>query len=282
MLYLGKLLLAGLGYEVGEILGGVLVSVIGLQAPSPPPGADMNQIAAYMLYVTPLIALALAVLSENLSGGFVARWLSLALLLWLADTVSTQLEASLVSTFATRITFRVVSGGVAALVGAGVVAYLFPAPGKDASPWAAVRAFLAQRAPGGWAWRLLVAAVVFMPIYFIFGLMVLPFTRVYYENSMFGLVMPTIDQLLPILATRSLLFLLSCLPILALWRGPRRSLFWRLGLSLFLLVGFTQMLFATWMPLSVRFPHTLEILADEFVYAVALVWLLVPRRPVQS
>ena len=119
-----------------------------------------------------------------------------------------------------------------------------------------------------------------MPIYFVFGLMVLPFTGEYYRQSMFGLVMPTLDQLLPILFTRSVLFFLACLPVLMLWQNSNRSLFWRLGLALFLLVGFVIMLYATWLPLYVRFPHTLEILADEFVYAGVLVLLLAKRAPV--
>jgi hypothetical protein len=37
------------------------------------------------------------------------------------------------------------------------------------------------------------------------------------------------------------------------------------------------MLISTFLPLSVRFPHALEILADEFVYAGALVLLLARR-----
>lgn len=238
----------------------------------------MTAVGRYMLFASPLFALSLAVLAEHLNGGFVIRWLSLAFLMWFADTVSTQLEASLVSTFANGMLFSIVLGAVAALCGGAAVAYLFPVREGRTDGRAELRAFFARRSPGAWVWRLLVASVVFMPIYFAFGLLVLPFTQSYYQEQMFGLVMPTIDRILPILTTRSILFLLVCLPILALWRGTRWSLFWRLGLSLFLLVGFNQLLIATWMPLAVRGPHTLEILADEFVYAGVLVWLLVPKR----
>jgi hypothetical protein len=104
-----------------------------------------------------------------------------------------------------------------------------------------------------------------MPIYFVFGLMVLPFTGEYSQQNMFGLVAPTIQQFLPILFIRSVLFFLVCLPIFVVWRGSARSLFWQLGLPPFMLVGFNIMLIAAWLPLYVRFPHTLEILADEFV-----------------
>ena len=276
LINLGKLLVAAVGYEFGVVLGGMLVTLIGLPAPNPPPGADMTAVARYMLYITPLFALALAVLAVNMKGGFLARWLSLAFLTWIAYTVNTQLEAAIVSSYATGRAFAIVSGGVSALVGGAVVAWLFPARGSVEGAWESVKAFFARRAVGGWAWRLLLAAVGFMPIYFIFGLMVLPFTGAYYQEQMFGLAMPTFGQLIPTLFARSVLFLLAALPIIALWRGSRLSLFWRLGLSLFMLVGFNLMLIATWLPTYVRFPHTLEILADEFVYAGLLTVLLLP------
>lgn len=278
LINLGKLLVASAGYELGVVLGGMLVTLIGLPAPSPPPGADMAAVARYMLYTTPLYALALAVLATQLKGGFLARWLSLAFLMWIALTVNTQMEAAMVSSYATGMAFSIVSGAVTALTGAAAVTWLFPARDTTGSAWESAKAFFTRRGAGGWAWRLILAAVGFMPIYFIFGLMVLPFTQTYYEQQMFGLAMPTADQVLPTLFTRSVLFLLAILPVIALWRSGRLSLFWRLGLSLFLLVGFNLMLVATWMPLYVRFPHTLEILADEFVYAGLLTVLLLPRR----
>jgi hypothetical protein len=108
--------------------------------------------------------------------------------------------------------------------------------------------------------------------------MVLPLIGEYYRQNMFGLVAPTIQRLLPILFIRNVLFFLACLPIFVAWRGTARNLFWRLGLSLFMLVGFNIMLIATRLPIYVRFPHTLEILADEFVYAGALLLILLPRR----
>ncbi len=191
--------------------------------------------------------------------------------------MNTQLEASIISNYASSRAFAIISGGVAALFAGGAAAALFPPRPAGEGALAAVRGYLGRRSAADWAWRMAVAAVVFMPIYFVFGLMVQPFTGTYYQQNMYGLAAPTLGQLLPILFTRSLLFLIACLPILALWRGGRRSLWWRLGLSLFMLVGFNILLIAAWLPVYVRFPHTLEILADEFIYAAALVWLLAPR-----
>jgi hypothetical protein len=275
---LGKLLLSAVIYEVGVVVGGMLARLLDLQAPANHAGVDMGQLALLMFMVTPLFALALIFIGQRIRGGLVWRTAILAFFMWIAYTVNTQLEASIVTSYASGIPFAILSGGVGALFCGAGVAWLFPPETSDESPAAKIKAFFAQRSPGAWAWRFPLAAVVFMPIYFVFGLMVLPFTGQYYQQSMFGLAMPTIQQLLPILFVRSLLFFVACLPILVLWRDTRRSPFWRLGLSLFMLVGFNIMLIATWLPIYVRFPHTLEILADEFVYAGALTLLLHSRR----
>lgn len=270
---LGKLILCGIAFFVGTMLGGMIATMFGLTLPAPPQGADMSSVQLYMALTAPLLALALVVLARGLAGNFWTRALVLAFFMWIAYTVNTQLEATIVSTYA-GLSFAVVSGLVAALCCGLMVAFLFPPKASSVSARAAIQNYFARHNAVGWVWRLGVAAVVFMPIYFFFGLLVLPFTGEYYQQQMFGLVAPTLETLLPILFTRSVLFLLACLPIIVLWQKADRALFWRLGLALFLLVGFVIMLYATWLPLYVRFPHTLEILADEFVYAGALVLLL--------
>ncbi len=118
----------------------------------------------------------------------------------------------------------------------------------------------------------------FAPVYWFFGVLVTPFTLDYYRQNLYGLRMPTVEVLIPVLLLRSTLFMLATLPIIAGWLLPVKSLFWRLGFALFVLVGFIYMLAATYMPLSVRIPHTLEILADSFVHAGLLVLLLGVKR----
>jgi hypothetical protein len=278
LINLGKLLLCALAYEAGMVIGRMIATFLKLTIPTPPAGANMNLIAVYMVLVTPLFALALAVIGRGLKGNFITRTLVLSFFMWISYTVNTQLEASIVSSYATGVAFAVISGVVPALFCSAAVAFLFSEEKKGEGLIVACKEFFARRSLVDWIWRLPVAAVAFMPIYFVFGLMVLPFTGKYYQQNMFGLAAPTIGQLLPTLFIRSLLFMLVCLPILILWKNSKRSLFWRLGLSLFMLVGFNIMLIATWLPIYVRFPHTLEILADEFVYAGVLVLLGFPRQ----
>ena len=123
-------------------------------------------------------------------------------------------------------------------------------------------------------WRLLVAAVIFAPIYYLFGMLVVPLVGDYYAQGAFGLTTPPLPTLLAVLLGRSLLFLIACLPVIVAWQGTNDDLWLNLGFALFVLVGLIYMLAGIWLPGWMRLIHTLEILADSLVYAGALTWLL--------
>jgi len=112
-----------------------------------------------------------------------------------------------------------------------------------------------------------------MPIYLFFGILVSPIIKEFYQQDMFGLKAAGWAQILPILFIRSILFFLACFPVFIMWKKSKRNLFYSLGFALFVLVGLL-MFGAYWMPLIIRIPHSLEILADSFVYSGVLVALL--------
>ncbi len=273
---LGKLILCGFIFAVGVMAGGMVVTSLRLPAPSMPAGVDPAAAGAVLMLEGPLFALALAVIARGLSGGFFTRAFVLSLFAWIPYTVNTQLEAAIFSTFADGFWFSIVDFLVPSVLCSTAVAFLFSPDENGAGLIESFKLFFSRRTAAAWLWRLGVAAVAFMPIYYFFGLLVVPFTVEYYQQNMYGLTMPGLDQILVVLFARSVLFLIACLPVIVMWRESRSSLFFRLGLALFILVGLLYMLAAYWMPVSVRLPHSLEILADEFVYAGALVLLLMP------
>ena len=274
---LGKLLVCGIVFFVGTQIGGAAASLVGLQAAPMAPGANRNLSLLHSLLLSPLLAFALACLARDLAGSFVARASILSFLAWIAYAVCDQLEGLLVSTYSTGFWFAVVESLVASLLCGGAVAWLFPPAQGGRSLGAASRAFFSGRRAGAWLWRIAVAAVAFVPIYFIIGLLVLPFVRHAYEQNLYGLQEPAVDRLLAILLVRSVLFATACLPVLIAWQGTKRSLFFRLGVALFLLVAWPSIFTAYWLPWSLRVPHTLEILADEFIYSGVLVALLTKK-----
>lgn len=276
---LGKLVVCVLAWVVGLVLGGMLVSALGLQSPPLPEGFDAASAGLYMQLESPVLALLLAVLARQLQGSFWTRALSLAALAWVANTLNNQIEATFFNTQATGFLFTVLIFLVPALTVSAAVAWLFPPAAPRGTFMEAARAFFGRQPASGWAWRLPLGALLFMPVYYFFGLLVIPFTIEYYRQGLYGLQVPPLEVLLPVLALRSLLFFLACLPLLIAWRGSRRALAISLGLALFYLVGLQSLLLATWMPWALRLPHLLEILADELVYAAALAWLFGPPRP---
>jgi hypothetical protein len=263
-----------LTFSLGIILGGAFASVLQLKPPFTPAGMNVTIAALYMLLSSPLLALALAFVARGLGGTLVVRAAVLAIFTWIAYTVNTQLEAQIFTTFAIGFWYTLVDFAVPAILVGAVIAFLFPASALTKDAASEIRDFFRQHSAAAWAWRLALGAVAFMPVYWLFGMMVIPFTAQYYQEHMFGLTIPPLEQLLLVLFVRSVLFLLACLPIIVLWQTSARGLFWSLGFALFMLVGLLNMLAAEWMPVSVRLPHTIEILADEFVYAGVLVLLL--------
>jgi hypothetical protein len=272
--YLWKLPVCGLAFVLGTFVGSMLAGMLGLQMPSLPAGTDPQTLVLVQLLSSPLLALALAFLSTRMEGGFLSRWLILSSLTWVAYSVNTVLEASIFTTFGAASSFTVLIQLVGSLACAAAVAFLFRPQDGGSGFSISMREFFARRSTRQWAWRLPLAAVIFMPIYVIFGRLVVPFTYQYYQQELAGLTAPGWGQILPILFVRSVLFLLVSLPVLFTWRKSRSSLVFSLGFALFVLVGALGLIGGYWMPTNVRIIHGLEILADSLVYAWALVLLL--------
>ena len=284
ILFLGKLLLSAFAFVLGMMLGGMVASASGVPAPQLPPGMDANATTLLLLAGSPLLVLALYWVGEELAGNWLARALLLALLNWIAYVLNNVIEAVIFSSYVTSPWFNLITFTPAILLCAGATAWLFPPHGHTQPFVQRWQQHVQQRRTGAWLWRLSLAAVSFMPIYYGFGLLVVPFVGDFYQQGAFGLALPPLATLLGVLLLRSLLFAVACLPVIIAWQGTRWRLWLRLGFALFVMVGLLYMLAATWLPPQMRVIHSLEILADSFVHAGVLVWLLTPRdrsNPVQ-
>lgn len=273
---IGKLILCGLSFIVGMIIGGMIASLLGLQPPKMPVGADISIVMIYYVIESPILALALALIARGLSGRFLTRTLILFFLTWVAYSLNTVLEASIFMTSSTTSTslFSIVSFLVPSFLCSAAVAFFFSFDKKNVSFTDSLKEFFIRRTIGAWVWRIGIAVVSFMPIYLFFGTLVYPITGKYFQQNMFELKAAGWDQILPILFIRSILFFLACFPVIIVWQKSKRSLFYNLGFALFVLVGFLYMFGAYWMPMIIRLPHSLEILADSYVYSGVLVVLL--------
>jgi hypothetical protein len=268
-----------MAFFVGLMLGSMVATWTGLLSPSLPEGTDQTTLMQYAWLGGLVLALTLVSVSWGLSGGFVTRWLILSFLTWIAFGVNTYLEAAIFTTMSAATPFTVAMYLFASLFCGAAVAWLFPPETEGTGFLANVKAFFARRGTGAWIWRLLAALLAFPLIYLAFGSLVAPFVVGFYRQGTSQLTLPGWDQILPVLSLRSLFFLLACMPVFIAWQESKRRLFVTLGLALFIMVGGLNMLQAYWFPPVLRVAHSLEILADEVVYAGVLVVLLAKRVP---
>ena len=280
---LWKMPLASLGFAVALTLGGAMLPALGLEAPPLPEGADSQTLGMVFIFGSLLFGLALALLAEDLAGSYLVRWLALSLLMWVAYAVNNVIEGAIFSTFGVvsspqAMLFTALSLLLPTLTICAVIAALFRPQTRGESFSKGLATFTAQFDRAGWAWRLILALLAFPVIYLTFGWMVEPLIRDFYAQGAFGLALPTWGVILPIQFVRSLLFLLVSLPVIVLWRGSRLKLALALGLALFVFVGGFSMLTTYWFSWPLRVFHSLEILADELLYAAALVLLF--TRPI--
>jgi hypothetical protein len=281
--YLWKLPLCGVAFLIGLVLSGAVLPLLALESPAIPEGTDPNTILLWFLLGSLILAFALSFISRGLRGGFLVRWLTMGVMAWAIGAVGMVLEAYFFMTTgavssAGSALFTVLNFLLPSFALAAMVALLFR-PGDRGEVFVAnVGSFFRARTIQEWSWRVLAVIVAFPVIYITFGELVLPLVGEYYVQGAYELALPSWSQIIPLQLARSVLFLLVCLPVLAMWRGSRRSLVLSLGFATSILVGFMSVITSYWFPWQMRLFHGLEILADSFVYAWVLVALLIQRR----
>jgi hypothetical protein len=244
-----------------------------------PEGVDSAFAFFLLMLESPLMMFALALIARGLGGGPLPRALVLSFFMWVAYALNTAVETlAFTTTTLSGALFTAVAFLVPSLLCGLVVARLFPSGKQPGTLSTLAKQFFDRRTAGAWLWRIGLAAVIFAPIYLLFGSIIAPLTAEYFLQNMYGLRQPGQSEMLMVLLVRSFLFFIACLPIFVLWQQSNRELFLKLGFALFILVGFLYMLGAYYMPLEIRVPHTLEILAGSFAYSGMLVLLLASDR----
>ena len=276
-----KGILAGVVYLVATMLTGMLFSA--LHQPlinAAPSNADPQKSLYYFVFVAPLLGPALVPLARYTAGSRLLRGLALSSLIFICIGPATILEAKIFLTIYAH--GGVLAGILAALppslLCGMVLSYLLPQAQPEISVATKWRSFFTAHTRSSWAARLALAILAFAIAYFLFGMMVAPFVVPYYRAGILSLTLPPFSVIVPVLFVRSAMFLLACLPFVALWTRSRLSLILSLGFAHWCLTGLLGMILVFFWPVAMRVGHGLEIGADSFAYVTALVFLLMPRR----
>lgn len=268
-----RLGLCALANILGTVIGGALISALGMTVPESP-GQAGQQVAGLLLFVASFVlAAGLIPLARRLHGPYWKRWLSVAALCYVCLGLASPLEGAIFTTLGGMASIPVLFIPPCLLFAAAVTALFKPTP-TGLPPHATVRRFFRDRTPRRWALRLLAATLAFPVVYWTFGLMVAPFVMPYYQQGQFDLSIPSPGVIVLTQFARGLLFLAGSVPILILWSGSRRQLVLALGLAFYMLVGLFGMVQSYWLAPTLQILHNTEILADSMVYALAIALLL--------
>jgi hypothetical protein len=139
-----------------------------------------------------------------------------------------------------------------------------------------MKKFFELRSGSSWFWRIVVASILYIPIYLAFGLIVTPLVTPYYTDPSFGLdlIIPGFEVIIPLQFIRGLIYVLVLLPFIATLKIGRKYLFVAITLLLFIPGGFIPLLTEQAWPVQLRVFHGIEILGDYIVFTAVIVRLL--------
>jgi hypothetical protein len=200
-------------------------------------------------------------------------WLALFVIQYLSNFV----EYYFFSTVSVSIILSGLGEGlVVTFIEAVFIGLLFVPVKMDSSIGVEMKKFFEQRSGSSWFWRIVVASILYIPIYLAFGLIVTPLVTPYYTDPSFGLdlVIPSFEVILPLQFVRGLIYVLVMLPFIATLKIGRKYLFVAITLLLFIPGGFIPLLTNQMWPVLLRVFHGIEILGDYIVFAAVIVRLL--------
>jgi len=135
---------------------------------------------------------------------------------------------------------------------------------------ASLKKYLSTRTSRSWILRIVVGSIAYYPIYFFFGMLIMPFVLPYYNNPSFGLRIPSFAVIIPVELFRSFVYTLVLLPLLATLVGGRSTKFIALAAMLYIPGGLIPLLGNPTLPAPIIPFHGVEILADSIAYGLVL------------
>jgi hypothetical protein len=270
---------------LGLVVGGLVTGWLHLPAANLPAYVSMTALIPLMLITGITIAIVLGECFQRLNWSYWPRLISIGICHYLLYYLLNLLDGLLFSPLP-HMSTGILSDLFPAFFAAAVIAWLWRPKGDILPAVKILTTFFSARRWPKWAWRFLVAWLVYPPIYYLMGRVVAPFVQHYYEDPSLnlGLTMPpSVEVLLAMQVLRGALFLIAVLPILIARRGSQRGLWLWAGAVIFIQIAGQAILQAYWLPAGLRIPHGLELLADSFLQAgVYALLLCFPMKQVEN
>jgi len=273
----GRALLAAVGYAIVIVIAGGFVRVMGLPLPEISARIDPSTALATNVVSGLILGLILGQLARRLPIPTTERFLVLFLLILIVNRLLNLVEGVFFTTLignglvATVVIDTLGAAGIAALL-----AVLFPPIAETDRLAVATRRFFRARPATSWTWRIILAGLLYLPTYFVFGMLAYPFVRSYYEDPALGagVRVPAVEVIVPLEIIRGLLYVVALIPFISILRQPRWRLALWLGLIIATLNAWEPLIANTFWPVTMRVTHGLEITADSLVQGFTIAWLL--------
>jgi hypothetical protein len=268
---------AALASLLGLMVGGVVAGLLHLPSATIPATISMTILMPLMMISEISIAIVLGECFQRLNWSFWPRWLAIGINHYLLYYALNLLDG-LLFTPIPNMSIGFFSNLFPAFLAAAVIAWLWRPRTEIIPAGKILGTFFSGHQQSEWVWRLLVAWLIYPPIYYLIGRMAALFTLHYYLDPSLnlGLTLPDLSTLLLMQVLRGALFLLAVIPILFAWRGERSGLWLWVGSVIFFQIANQVIVQAYWLPLGMRIPHAIELLVDSFLQAGLYVWLIYP------
>jgi hypothetical protein len=254
------------------LLSGLISGLLHLPAAVMPSNTSTQRLFLMQLVAGLVLVVGLVPLARGLAAPVALRALALGSFILFALGVNGMIEARmfthfLVNGFASTFVFYAV---LAVFVGAAIGTSFSASQTTGATPPVAG---LPHRSLLAWIPRIAAVWLAWPFIYFFFGACIAPIVMPYYSAGIVGLRIPLLSTIFEVQLIRSIIFLATSSPFVALWKGSRRNLWLALGLAHAFTIGLYGLVGATFLPMALRVAHSAEITCDSFAYAGLLVLL---------
>ena len=262
-------------YSLGYVIGVSVLTHTALPLPTllqnPTPHPLEEGLSALV------VVLGATVVARVSTGSFLSRWLLLAFFLYVLGHFISALESAHFTKFGGT-GFLMALGLFPSVLGALGVTLFSRASGPVEPFFPKARDYFGERVPREWLWRLGLAWLSFPAIYLLFGSLIAPLVKPYYEGVDF-LTLPTMGTLVTLQLVRSFLILSAVLPFFIYWNGTKLRLVLVFGWAFYALTGLSGLLAGAFLPETIRWVHGVETLADAAAYAVVTAYLLSRKKP---
>lgn len=254
-------------FVIQGLAAGLTSAVFGPSGVELPPGSLAWVVLSDLVTAAALVWLARR---SRLSGVRLAACLAVVLLG--VSTLNGMIEALFFHVFGFADFVRYLLQGALTAVAFSLV--LVPLVGRMRGTAAAQEPVISTVGAGSWAWRLVVADLLYLACYLGAGTVIYPWVREFYEsrNLPAQVVIAAMQLLL-----RGPIFIALIALILRTTHGERREKAILAGAMLSLLGGVAPLLIPNpYFPDAVRWAHFFEVGVSNFIYGAAVTWLLTP------